>query len=210
MFVDIHTHNRTTVTFPTIRNLTLSEAGEFFTSTEVGFVSVGVHPWFAHEFNGQTMQYLENWATDKRMIAIGECGLDKNSKTQLETQLEVFKQQIALSEKVQKPLIIHCVGCFNELFDLKKTLEPKQLWIIHGFRGKPELAKQALKSGCSLSFGEHFNPDSVKLTPIEKLYIETDESKLEIADIYTQIASIKNLTADELTAGEAIFKQFGL
>jgi TatD DNase family protein len=49
------------------------------------------------------------------------------------------------------------------------------------------LAKQALKAGCYLSFGEHFNPESVRITPPEKKLFETDESELSIEEIYSLV-----------------------
>jgi TatD DNase family protein len=46
-------------------------------------------------------------ALDKRVVAIGECGLDKNSAVSLDVQSAVFEEQIALSEKTKKAMIIH-------------------------------------------------------------------------------------------------------
>lgn len=208
MIVDIHTHQSTASNYPSIRNLTFEEAGRIFASDIPGLFSVGIHPWHADDFSPELLDNLLAWLSDKRFAALGECGLDKNSRVPMEVQQDVFEQQISLSEKTGKPLIIHCVGCFNELFELKKKLNPQQLWIIHGFRGKPQLAVQALKAGCSLSFGEHFNVESVRLTPIDRLFIETDESPLPISGIYHSIALIKNCLPEELTAGENLICQF--
>ena len=207
MFVDIHTHNKSESDNPSIRNLTFSEAEQIFNSGEKGLFSVGFHPWYAENFSEKSFQLLEKWATEGKLIAIGECGLDKTSQFDLNFQIEIFKKQISLSEKTQLPVIIHCVGFFNELLELKKQLNPQQLWIIHGFRGKPELAKQILKAGFSISFGERFNIESVSLTPIDKLFVETDESQLSIKEIYIQIADIKNINPGELTAGELFFQK---
>jgi len=208
MFVDIHTHSVPDADSAAIQNLTFTEAGKVFASNQKGLFSVGFHPWFANEFSEKSMLQLEKWARDDRLALIGECGLDKNGKVPLQKQIDVFQQQIRLSERIQKPLIIHCVGCFNELFDLKKTIKPQQRWIIHGFRGKPQLAEQALKIGCFLSFGEHFNPESVRLTPIDKLLIETDESSLPVEELYKQIAILKEIETSKLTAGELTYKSF--
>jgi TatD DNase family protein len=204
MFVDIHTHSFTPATNPAIRNLTFDMAGTIAASDEKGFFSTGVHPWQAGEYSSKLFDKLTAWTTDSRFVAIGECGLDKHSKYSLDIQSYVFEHHIILSEKTQKPLIIHCVGCFNELYALKKRMNPRQLWIIHGFRGKPELAGQALKAGCALSFGEHFNPKSVRLTPTDRLYIETDESILPVSEIYRSVALIKQCHPEDLNAGEKL------
>jgi len=206
MFVDIHTHSVLPTNNPAIRNLTFPMARKIFASDEKGFFSAGFHPWYADSFSIELMEELTTWTSDKRFIAVGECGLDKNSKIPFEIQVSVFEQQIILSEKAQKPMIIHCVGCFNELFALKKKINPHQLWIIHGFRGKPQLAGQALNAGCELSFGEHFNPESVRLTPTDRLFIETDESIMPISEIYLSISEIKKCTVEALNAGENLLK----
>jgi len=209
MLVDIHTHNTESGGFSSIQNITFSLEESFLTANEKGFFSIGFHPWFADIYSKDLLQKLEIYAAHKQCVAIGECGLDKYSKVPMEQQVVVFGKQIRLSEKLQKPLIIHCVGCFNQLFELKYVFQPKQLWIIHGFRGKPQLARQALNVGCALSFGERYNAASVIVTPIDKLYLETDESKLSIEDIYQNIANLKSCKMEDLIAGERLLQHFG-
>jgi TatD DNase family protein len=207
MLVDIHTHSSVKTDIQAIQNLTFTEAENLFSSDVKGLYSVGFHPWHADEFSSELMDKLTLWTTDRRFITLGECGLDKNSKVQFDVQLNVFEQQIILSEKSYKPLIIHCVGGFNELFGLRKKHHPHQSWIIHGFRGKPDLANRILKVGCSISFGEHFNAESVRLTPTDRLFIETDESQLPITEIYRSIGLIRNCNPEELNAGDNFLKQ---
>lgn len=202
MTIDIHTHNSLANKSLSIYNLTLAEAGQKIESNEKELYSIGIHPWFADEFTDELFGKMAKWADDSRIVAIGECGLDKNSKATFNEQITVFEKQIYLSEKTHKPLIIHCVGYFNELLELKKRLEPQQLWIIHGFRGKPQLASQLLKAGCALSYGENFNKESVLLTPNDKLFVETDESQLSIDEIYSKIAMVKNIPTELLSAGD--------
>ena len=187
MFFDIHTHKNPVSGTSAIYNIPLVDVENFLASDMQAQFSAGIHPLFIDDFAAEWLEKMKMWLNDTRFVAIGECGLDKNSAASLEKQIEVFEKQITLSEKWRKPLIIHCVGRFNELFELKKHLNPQQKWIIHGFRGKPQLAEQALKAGCYLSFGEHFNPESVRITPSGKLFVETDESELSIEEIYRLI-----------------------
>ena len=183
MFIDIHSHKKPVSGTSTIYNIPLPDVENFLASDMQAWFSAGIHPCYIGDFTAEWLEKMKTWLNDARFVAIGECGLDKNSATSLEKQIEVFEKQIILSEERQKPLIIHCVGRFNELFDLKKHWKPQQKWIIHGFRGKPQLAEQALKAGCYLSFGEHFNPETVRIVPKEKMFVETDESDLTIEKI---------------------------
>jgi TatD DNase family protein len=188
MLIDIHTHKSSAAGTSAIYNIPLADVETFLASDMQAQFSTGIHPCFIDDFADEWLEKMKRWLNDSRFVAIGECGLDKNSVTPLEKQIEIFEKQIALSEERKKTLIIHCVGRFNELFELKKQLNPQQKWIIHGFRGKPQMAKQALKAGCYLSFGEHFNPESVRITPPEKLFVETDESELSIEEIYEKLS----------------------
>ena len=80
MFADIHTHNPVQSDYSCIRNLTFVEAGDIFSSTEGGLFSVGIHPWDSETFLDETLILLKKWAEDSRLVAIGECGLDKNTE----------------------------------------------------------------------------------------------------------------------------------
>jgi len=208
MLVDIHTHNCNSRDNISVRNLSLTESDVVLSENEPRYFSLGIHPWEMDNLNSESMIKLMNYVSDSRVVAIGECGLDRNIKTPLENQIELFKKQIIISETIQKPLIIHCVGCFNELIGLKKSIKPHQKWIIHGFRGKPQLAQQLLKAGFNLSFGVQFNPESVKITPFEQLFIETDESVIKVSEIYSKIAILKDCSVSSLNAGyNLIFKK---
>ncbi len=208
MFVDIHSHKHPTDNNSiVIYNVPISQAEVVFSSDIKGFFSIGFHPWSTDIFSAELQEKMSHWIQDKRVIAIGECGLDKHSQVSLDKQTDIFEKQVRMSESIRKPLIIHCVGRFNELIDLKKRWNPAQQWIIHGFRGKPQLAEQALKAGIALSFGEHFNAESVKITPIESLFIETDESNIAVEEIYLKIAQIKNCPVESLSAGEKLISE---
>lgn len=189
-----------------VRNLSLTDAEEFVNSDIQSFVSVGIHPWDLENLDQFWIERLMKIAEDNRVMMIGECGLDKNIETTPERQIEVFSEQIRLSELFQKPLIIHCVGRFNKLIELKKMFNPSQKWIVHGFRGKPQLAGQLLKARIDLSFGEKFNPESIQIAPIERLFIETDESAMPIERIYEQIARIRGCKINDLNAGNVLLR----
>lgn len=80
-------------------------------------------------------------------------------------------------------MILHVVKAFPEIMALRKSLKPTQQWIIHGFRGKPQLAESLLRAGFDISLGEHFNPASAAIIPPSRLFAETDESLLPIEEI---------------------------
>ena len=163
------------------------------------FLSVGIHPWYLQDETENQLQALKKAVEDKRVIAIGESGLDKLKGPSSDIQTDIFKQQTALSEATGLPMIIHCVKAYNELVELKKQAKPNQPWIIHGFRGKKELAMECIRHGFHLSFGANYQEEALMAVPIERLFIETDESDMPIEDIYLRIARTKGICLKELT-----------
>ena len=152
--------------------------------------SVGIHPWHTSDVNISTIEQLNTLATHPQVVAIGETGIDALKGDTIDKQIEIFCHHVALSEQHQKPLIIHCVKAFNEIIALKKQLHPTMPWIIHGFRGKPQLASLLINHGFYISLGEHFNPQSVTVIPTNRLLFETDESTLDINTIIEKIIGI--------------------
>lgn len=208
MLVDIHTHNNCSEDSLQIKNLSLSEAEIVLANVVKGYFSVGIHPWEIKKQDSTTLDLFKKISSDSRIVAIGECGLDKNIKISLDKQLDLFEKQIIISETLKKPLIVHCVGYYNELMEVKKNIKPLQKWIVHGFRGKPQLAQQLLKTAISVSFGENFNPESVKIIPLDELYIETDESVIPLEELYFKIASVKSCDIADLCAGFNLLKKY--
>lgn len=100
----------------------------------------------------------------------------QNSRTEiLAAQTALLRIHYELSETLRKPLILHIVKSFPEIIALRKQWKPTQPWIIHGFRGKPQLARELLAHGFHLSYSEKYNPASLAITPASRLLCETDE-----------------------------------
>lgn len=166
---------------------------------ETGIISVGIHPWFLTEENAdEQLQWLEKTVNHPGVVAIGECGMDKLRGISIDKQMDVFRKCIALSEQRSLPVIVHAVKCTEELMGIKKVMKPKMPWIIHGFRGKASVAKSLLNQGFYLSFGEHYQKESIQCTPLERLFLETDESLLPIEEIYRKAASDYGVTMEIL------------
>lgn len=192
--LDIHTHQLSSTSGKVIINC----YPEDFSPCNNEIYSVGIHPWKAGNASDALFSKLSEYAHHEQVVAIGEAGIDKLTDTPLSIQIDVFKKQALLAETVKKPLIIHAVKAMDELVKLKREINPKQPWIIHGFRGKKEVADVFLKHGFYLSFGEYFHPKTVQSIPIERLFIESDESTLSIEEIYQKIADTRGEKIENL------------
>lgn len=195
--LDIHTHRReadsegkSIINYKQLAGSSLLE-GYYY--------SIGIHPWELTMANiEEQLIFMINQLPDKRIVAIGECGLDKLTEISMELQRMTFIMQITLSEQYSLPLIIHCVKAMDEMLAVKKRFRPTQPWIWHGFRGKPEQATQLLKQGFYLSLGEHYSDETMKLIPDDRLFLETDESSLDIEDILRQAAEVRGVGVETL------------
>jgi TatD DNase family protein len=164
---------------------------------ETGFLSVGIHPWYIEDIAVQ-MKRLQDSAVLPEVVAIGEAGLDKLTDTSLDIQQDVFVRQAHLAEALQKPFIIHCVKAWEDILAVKKQIKPKTTWIIHGFRGKPDLAEQLIHQDFQLSFGAYFNPASLSIAYPHHILTETDDKAIDIQQVYCRIASALHITEEEL------------
>lgn len=170
MIRDVHTHN------PAACDAIINVEPGFSAYRHDALYSIGIHPWNTPLATPQLLAALEAEAARPEIVAIGEAGLDKLKGGPLDKQIELFEKQVALSEKLAKPLIVHCVRAWAELLEVHRRLRPRQPWIIHGFRGKPQLARQLLANGLYLSVGEKCNPDTLAVIPPDRLLRETDDS----------------------------------
>lgn len=180
-------------------------------SDECDWFSCGVHPWYSEDVQPQ-LKFLKEIAGDSRIVAIGETGLDKLRGPELSIQQAVFEQQIELSEQLQKPLIIHCVKAWEELLALKKKHNPRQAWIIHGYRGKTELTHQLVLHGFMFSIGDKLNTDALRTIPLDRLFCETDESDMSIESVYKKVAEALDVDMETLAdqIGQNVLKTFPL
>ena len=193
-FFNIHTH----IAKHPANEILSADVSSFSAIGKNEFLSVGIHPWYLDDAENQ-LDLLRKAIENKQVVAIGESGLDKLKGPSMDLQTTVFKKQIALSEKYHLPMIIHCVKAYNELIQIKKSTHPHQPWIIHGFRGKEALAKECILHGFHLSFGAYYQEDALRVVPIEKLFVETDESDMTIEEIYLRIAHTRGIELEELT-----------
>lgn len=192
--LDIHTHRQPLTTSEAIINCTPQD----FSPREGYYYSVGYHPWYLSKDESGDWNLPEEIASHPQVLAIGEAGLDKIRGAEFSLQERAFEKQARTAQNCKKPLIIHSVRTYNEIIRFKQTMKPDNPWIIHGFRGKKELANQLLEHGLYLSFGENYRESALQSMPLDRLFLETDESKTDIHILYEKAASLLSLPVDGL------------
>lgn len=143
-----------------------------------GYYSIGIHPWsttgLEPEELDRAMKLVESKVDENRTVAIGECGIDRLKGAPVEFQETVLRRHIALSERLQLPLILHAVRANDIILRLKKEIRPRQLWIIHGFRGKTSVAEQYINNGIAISVNKAVAVDLPQSLPAHMIFSESD------------------------------------
>jgi TatD DNase family protein len=179
--------------------------------------SRGIHPWNVDENYKLKLRELQTNLQHPFCVALGEIGLDKLCSSDFELQRKAFIKQIELSEEFKLPIIIHCVKASNELFQLKKEINPSQKWIWHGFN-KIQLLQQTLDIEIIPSFGQAIMHHQLLQQEVSKLnsnqfLLETDTSSFSIETIYKTVAisrnySLETLQKEQITNFKTIFTKW--
>jgi TatD DNase family protein len=204
-FIDVHTHpNHIESDTIIVQNIFPGDGFAAFTGRN--FYSVGLHPWHLKTpgENNEMLHMVEDALEFDHVCFVGECGLDKKVDTDFNEQMRVFRAQAFIAEEFKRPLVIHCVKAYNEIFEIHKKLHPEMPWIMHGYRGNSQITQLLGKHGIFFSFGTSLFDDnsksieSLKYLPMEKIFFETDEFDGEVETIYEKAAILKNVSLDIL------------
>ncbi|MEZ5069496.1 MAG: TatD family hydrolase [Bacteroidales bacterium] len=165
-----------------------------------GYYSVGLHPYSLGKVDEQEALNKVRLALENpRVLAVGECGLDKTLDVSLERQGVLFELQVELAEQADVPVILHVVRSHQEILDFMKKHRPSVPMIIHGFSGSPQLALDLARAGLTLSFGDALRDDRPKVEdafralPLEHILLESDEGREDIRELYALGAELKNM-----------------
>jgi TatD DNase family protein len=158
------------------------------------FVAVGVHPNSADSFGGATIQELRDLAADRKVVAIGEIGLDYYwDKVAPEQQRSAFSQQLGLAAELGLPVIIHSRDANSDVADVLRAWVNSEAFrasalaarpyagVLHAFSGDLALAEEAYSWGFVLSLGgpvtfrnAHALHALVPKLRLDRLMVETD------------------------------------
>ena len=165
------------------------------------------------------LKEIEKIAQNKKIIAIGEIGLDYYWNTDnKEIQKKAFIEQIKLANELNLPIVIHTREALVDTIDILKKHPVNKKGVFHCCPLNPELVKEALKLGFYISFARPVtfknskNADEViRLVPDEKMLIETDSPYLSpepnrgkrndssnVRYIAEKIAKVKGYTLEEV------------
>ncbi len=161
--------------------------------------AVGVHPHDAANVDGTGWRRIVEMASDPRVVAIGETGLDfDRAFSSSEDQITNLRRNLDLALETGKPAILHCrsadgrrdaqdallgelraAGVGTRASPSTAVVRPPAL--IHSFSGPVDYAAEVLELGIAISFsglvfrrGEESSAEVARLVPANRLLVETD------------------------------------
>jgi len=147
--------------------------------------AIGLHPLDAQKWEDNTAQEILTAAqSDRRVVAIGEMGLDFYKADNRDWQVEVFRAQLEIAYQLNKPVIIHCRDAALELREVLQAYQQEDkiiCGVMHCWSGNPEETQWFLDLGFYVSFSGIVTfkkaetvQNSAKIVPLDRLLVETD------------------------------------
>lgn len=185
--------------------------------------AVGIHPDHAGELTEEMFAEISRLADEKKIVAIGEIGLDYYWDTAPhEVQRQWFLRQLDLAVEKDLPVVIHSREATQETLEIMreayKQSGGKLRGVIHCFSGSAEIAKEYTDMGFYIGVGGVVTfkngkklKEVVEAMPLDKLVIETDcpylapvpyrgkrnDSTL-LKLVIEEIAALRGMTTEEI------------
>ena len=184
---------------------------------------VGIHPEEIGDFDEKACASLAELAADKKIIAIGEIGLDyhweKDSERRL-IQQKIFIEQLDLARQLNLPVCIHSRDAHGDTLKILKAEGKNLRGVLHCYSGSLEMAREIWKLGWligvdgPLTFKNSAKlPEVVKAAPRDMILIETDAPYLApvpyrgkrnepayVVEVAKKLAEIRGETLSEVAA----------
>lgn len=192
--LDFHTHR------PDAEHAIISVDSRQFDPQSGRWYSVGYHPWdVVDTLDDGDVDLLGQCARHPQVLAIGETGLDALKGADMDIQEAVFARHLSLAATVGKPVVVHSVRTARQILDLRRKTHFTDVTLaIHGMRGNEHVARMYLDAGCYLSFGMRFNPAALRVTPLDRLLIETDDNAASIDEVAVAVSGALEMNDSEL------------
>ena len=155
---------------------------EFAEKYDKIYATVGIYPEFSKETTNEDLEQIEELAKNKKVVAIGEIGLDYHRDDyDKKSQIEILVKQLEIANRLNLPFCIHCRNAASDVYEVLK--ENRHLinnsGLMHCYSEGAEWFQKFLDLGLYLSFSGNItykktDRSFLKSIPVDKILIETD------------------------------------
>ena len=146
---------------------------------DIVYGALGIQPEEINDYIEDNLKFIEEHIDDDKILAVGEIGLDYHYEFNKELQKELFKKQLDIAKRHNKPVIVHSRDCIMETYNILKETDVEG--IMHCYSGSVEMAEKFVKIGFLLGIGgvSTFKNaskilDVIKNISLEYIVLETD------------------------------------
>ncbi|SEA85935.1 TatD DNase family protein [Pseudobutyrivibrio sp. ACV-2] len=187
------------------------------------YAALGIHPEELEDFTEENLSWIKKNATNPKVVAIGEIGLDyywiKDDEGRAKQRLW-FKRQLELANEVDLPVIIHSRDAAEDTLNtiVEYNTHYNKKGIIHCYSYSKEIALEYIKMGWYIGVGGVVTfknskklVEAVKAIPIESIVLETDcpymapvphrgerNSSIYLKYVAEKIAELKEMSVDDV------------
>lgn len=151
---------------------------------DICYAGVGVHPEEAFEMGKSDFDQLAIWAKNKKVVCIGEIGLDyywEKDGEKRALQRRIFIQQLDLARQLNLPVCVHNRDAHGDTMEILKKEGRGIRGVMHCFSGSLEIARELVKMDWYIGVDGPLTfknaaklPEIVKEIPLERILVETD------------------------------------
>lgn len=195
------------------------ESIKLASSNENIYASIGIHPHDAKDFTPSSIDELKELAKHKKVVAIGEIGLDYHYDfSPRDMQMNAFIAQMELAKKIDLPVIYHIREAYGDFLPMVRSNEVVNNAVMHCYGGSLESVKICINAGMMISFTgvitfKNANKirQVVEYVPIDRLMIETDcpymspepyrgkrNQPAYVLEVAKQVALIKKMSLEQV------------
>jgi len=182
------------------------------------YAAVGIHPHDADKFTDESEAEIRRLAKEKKVVAIGEIGLDYyKNYSEHSNQESLFKKLLKVALDFDLPLIVHSRQAQEETLKILQENTPRKV-VLHCFSGDQDFLDKCLGMGffisftCNITYKKAENLRKlVKGAPLERIFLETDapylspeglrgkrNEPLNVRFVVEQVAAIKGRSIKEI------------
>lgn len=171
-------------------------------SSDMVYACIGFHPQDAQQFEEGGEQFLIEHAKNKKVVAIGEIGLDYHfGGEDRALQKRVFEKQIQIASELDLPIVVHIRDAMDDALEiLQKNAKFIKGGVVHCFSGESQDAQKIMQLGLDFTIGGVLTfknggrlREVVKNIPLERIMLETDSPYLAPEPLRGSVNEPKNV-----------------
>lgn len=174
---------------------------ELANENENVYTTVGIYPELVYNITDDDLNKLEELAKSKKVVAIGEIGLDYHAENyDKDKQIEIFVKQLEIADRLGLPFCVHCRNAVDDVY--QTLLNNKHLinhsGLMHCYSEGKDWFRKFLDLGLYISFSGNItfkknDRSFLKDIDLNKLLVETDSPYLSPEPFRGRVNRPKNV-----------------